>query len=160
VVYSAGRATPSFLLQTATEHSDNGNQGVFTQVLAYDRSNDRFRPVYAHFTGRNNNEEDRFIMSGPLQGSVISVEPTSDAPFAYWVSVHKLESTLSYTEVLRYRSATRYGDGNPLSVIDAEMPNIELHLGLWHPGLPLPVPTSPRHPCRNPRLIHTALWCG
>jgi hypothetical protein len=47
-----------------------------------------------------------------------------------------------------------------LSVIDSEMPNIELHLGLWHPGLPLPVPTSPEHPCRNPRLSHTELWCG
>jgi hypothetical protein len=30
---------------------------------------------------------------------------------------------------LRYRSVTRYGDGNPVPVIDAEMPNILRHLG-------------------------------
>jgi hypothetical protein len=163
VVYSRGGATPLFLIQEASEHGTNGNQAVFTQVLAYDRSNDRFKQIYAHVTSRNNNQEDRFITSGPLQGSVISAEPTSNAPFAYWVTVHKLESTMTYTEVLRYRryrSATHYGDGNPLPVIDSEMPNIQLRLGLWHPGLPLPVPTSPAHPCVNPRLIHTALWCG
>jgi len=160
VVYSAGRATPLFLLQVATEHSDNGNQGVLTQVLAYDRSNDRFKQIYAHLTGRNNNQEDRYITEGPLQGSVISAEPTDNAPFAYWITVNQLESTITYRQVLRHRSATRYGDGNPLSVIDSEMPNIELHLGLWHPGSPLPVPTSPAHPCRNPRLSHTELWCG
>lgn len=160
VVYSGGNAIPLFLLQAATEYSGDGDQAVFTQLLAYDRDNDRFRQIYAHVTGRNNNQEDRFITSGPLQGTVISVEPTSNAPFAYWVSVQKPGPTLTYTQVLRYRSATRYGDGNPLSVIDAEMPNIELHLGLWHPGLPLPVPTSLTHPCRNPRLIRTALWCG
>jgi hypothetical protein len=159
VVFSGGGASTLFLIQEASEHGANGNQVVFTQVLAYDRSNDRFRQIYAHDTGRNNNQEDRFITSGPLQGSVISAEPTDNAPFAYWITVNQLESTITYKQVLRYRSATRYGDGNPLAVIDAEMPNIELHLGLWHPGLPLPVPTSPTHPCRNPRLVRTALWC-
>ncbi len=31
-----------------------------------------------------------------------------------------------YHQIMRYRGATRYGDGNPLAVIDSEMP------GLWH----------------------------
>jgi hypothetical protein len=160
VVYSRGRGSPLFLVKAASDRSANGNQAIFTGVLAYHRSNDRFEQIYAHVTFRNNNQEDRFITSGPLQGSVISVEPTSNAPFAYWVTVHELESTLAYKQVLRYRSATRYADGNRLPVIDSEMPNIELRLGLWHPGLPLPVPASPAHPCPNPRLSHTALWCS
>ncbi len=27
-----------------------------------------------------------------------------------------------YHQIMRYRSATRYGDGNPLAVIDCECP--------------------------------------
>jgi len=151
-----GNKDPRFLLQVASQHSDDGNQAVFTQLLAYNRSEERFEQVYAHTTGRNNNEEDRFVTSGPLQGSVISVEPTSDAPFGYWVTVSKPGSDFTYEQVLRYRSATRYLDGNPLAVIDSEMPNIERRLGLWRPGMTLPLPAGP---CPNPRLVHQTLWC-
>jgi hypothetical protein len=147
------------LLQLGSIRADNGDQINGTQVYAYDQGKDSFAPVYAHRTGRNNNQEVRFIDTGPLQGDIISVDPTPDAPFGYWVSVNRLEApgaTDSYKEVLRYRSATAYGDGNPLAVIDAEMPGIQRRMGVWKPGMPLPAP----HDCRAPHLVKSVLWCG
>jgi hypothetical protein len=94
---------------------------------------------------------------GPLRGDVISVDPTNDPPFGYWVTVHRLTPDYRYKQVLRYRSATIYGDNNPLAVIDSEMPNIQRRLGLWHPGEPLPLPKSG---CAKPRLVKTELWCS
>jgi hypothetical protein len=61
-----------------------------------------------------------------------------------------------YRQVLRYRSATQYGDGNPLAVIDSEMPNILRRLGMWRAGQPLPAPRG----CKRPHLIKDALWCS
>jgi len=153
-----GRAArPVLLVQTASLHSGDGDQLVFTQALVYLRGSERFVRAYGHATGANNNQEVRFIADGPLQGDIISVDPTGNAPFGFWVSVNALPSSASaYREVLRYRSATRYGDGNPLAVIDSEMPNIERRLGLWRPGSPLPLPAGA---CPAPHLIHAELWC-
>lgn len=61
-----------------------------------------------------------------------------------------------FKQVLRYRSATRYGDGNPLAVIDSEMPNMAQRLGLWNPGALLPLPAGA---CPSPHLVGLALWC-
>lgn len=159
-VYPQGRsASPLLLIVTASLHATNGSQNVVTQLLAYDRASDRFERVYARATGTNNNEEVRFISSGPLEGSVISAEPTRNAPYAYWIEVDRFTPERTYRQVLRYRSATRYNDGNSLAVIDAEMPNIERRLGLWKPGSPLPLPTGSRKPCLKPRLKRGALWC-
>jgi hypothetical protein len=156
VVYPNGRASPPVLLtQTASLQGFTGEQAVFTQVLAYRRASDKFVQIYGHETGRNNNQEVRFIASGPLTGSIIAVEPTDTAPFGFWVSVSRLTPDYAYKRVLRYRSATRYGDNNPLSVIDSEMPNIESRLGLWRPGSPLPLPAH----CPKPRLVRMELWC-
>lgn len=151
---AAGR--PLLLVQTASIYSGDGDQLVFTQVLAYDHAADRFLRAYGRLTGKNNNQEVRFIRTGPLTGDVISAEPTQNAPFGFWISVNKLGGALRYEEVLRFRSATRYGDGNPLSVIDSEMPNIQSRLGLWRPGSPTPLPASV---CPAPRLIRMELWC-
>jgi len=160
VVYPRGQAAPPLLLlRTASLPSGDGNQAVYTQLLAYNRTRDMFGQAYAHATGHNRNEEIRFIDSGPLQGSVISVEPTDDSPFAYWVTVNMLTPTLVYKPVLHYRSATRYNDGNRLPVSDSEMPNIQHRLGIWRSGSPLPVPTSPAYPCDRPRLSQMELWC-
>jgi len=102
VVYArAGHEAPLFLLQAASNQSTDGNQAVFTQLLAFNRVKEGFEQVYAHTTGRNNNEEDRFIASGPLQGSVISVEPTANAPFAYWITVTRPGPDFTYKQVLR-----------------------------------------------------------
>lgn len=158
LVYPRGRkAAPLLLLQTASMHAGNGNQSVFTRLLAYRRPLDRFVPIFQHETGRNNNEEVRFIDAGALRGSMISVEPTQDKPFGYWVTVSKLQADYSYHQVMRYRSATHYGDGNPLAVIDSEMPNIQRRLSLWRPGAPLPLPARK---CPKPHLVRTVLWCN
>ena len=151
---AAGR--PLLLVQTASLHSGDGDQLVLTQALAYERAADRFVRVYSHLTGRNNNQEVRFIETGALKGDIISAEPTENAPYGFWISVNVLTSAPAYKEVLRYRSATRYGDGNPLAVIDSEMANIEQRLGLWRPGAPPPLPAGA---CPKPHLVRMELWC-
>ncbi|WP_321814101.1 MULTISPECIES: hypothetical protein [unclassified Paraburkholderia] len=158
VVHASTASTDRALLvlKLGSIQADDGDQRRGTQVYAYDRARDSFAVVYAHRNGNNNNQEVRFIADGRLQGDIISVEPTQDAPFGYWVSVNSIGAAGSYKEVLRYRSATAYGDGNPLAVIDAEMPNIQRRMGLWKPGMPLPAP----HDCTAPHLVKSVLWCG
>jgi hypothetical protein len=158
-VYPQGRAAPPLLdVVTASLHAGDGGQVVVTQVLKYDPARDAFERIYRHETGTNNNEETRFIEAGPLKGAMISAEPTPNAPFGFWVTVSRFTPARTYAQALRYRSATRYNDGNPLAVIDSEMPNIEQRLGLWKPGSPLPLPANKA--CANPRLKRSELWCG
>jgi len=145
------------LVQAASLHSGDGDQVVRTQVLAYDRAADRFVRVYDFATGRNNNQDVRLVEAGPLSGAIITAEPTANAPYGYWITVNRPAAGRTYAKVLRYRSATTYGDGNPLSVVDSEMPNIQRRLGLWRPGSPLPLPDRP---CPNPRLRGMELWCN
>ena len=162
VVYPRGpNAAPFLLIVTGSLNSGDGDQLVATQLVAYDAGHDAFHRIYSRNTGRNNNQEIRFIDHGPLRGSVISAEPEEHRPFGYWIVVESLTQAGAYRQVLRYRSATRYGDGNPLAVIDSEMPTIERRLGLWKPGDPLPVPSSAGNgkPCSKPTLRHDALWC-
>jgi hypothetical protein len=147
---------PLLLVKTASTYSGDGDQAVVLRLLAYRPRSDLFEVVYEHLTGHNNNQEDRFIKSGPLRGDVISAEPTEHAPFGFWITVIRPTAAGAYGQVLRYRSATRYGDNNPLAVIDSEMPNIERHLGLWRPGAALPLPAAP---CAKPHLVGMELWC-
>ena len=91
------------------------------------------------------------VEDGPLLGSVIVAYPTSDAPFTYFVEVYKRTSDSEYSRALRYRGHTGYGDGNPLAVIDSEMPETLRQLGLWKTGDALPVP--PRMPAGCTRLV-------
>lgn len=147
---------PLLLVQVASLASANGDQRVGLELYAYDRATDRFRSVYARQTGRNNNQELRFVKSGPLRGAVIAAEPTADAPFGFWITVSRVGTAGAYRPVLRYRSVTRYGDGNQLAVIDSDMPTIHQRLGLWRPGRPLPTPPA----CTAPRLVRGALWCA
>ena len=160
VVYPDGQsAAPLLLLVTGSLHAANGDQIVYTELLAYDSNSDAFARVYENRTGQNNNQETRFITDGPLRGSVISAEPQQRAPYGYWIAVSKQSGGGSYRQVLRFVSATRYGDGNPLAVIDAEMPTIRQRLGLWKPGQPLPTPTDRDKPCTRATLKRSALWC-
>ncbi len=148
---------PLLVVDTSSLHSGDGDQVRLTQALAYRRRNDRFVRVYEHQTGRNNNQETRFVAAGPLQGDIISIDPTENAPFGFWVVVNAPGPEGAYSQVLRYRSATRYGDNNPMSAIDSEWPNLYRRLGLWRPGAPLPLP---QRACPKPRLAHMELWCG
>ena len=158
IVYPHGQNdTPLLLIVTGSLNSGNGNQLVSTQLIAYDASKDTFHRIFGESTSHNNNEEIRFVVDGPLQGSVISAEPQEHLPYGYWIVVKKLTAAGEYRQVLRYGSATHYGDGNRLAVIDSEMPNIERRLGLWKPGDPIPVPSGKA--CSKPILRHTELWC-
>ena len=148
---------PLLFVQAASLHSGNNDQRVGTAVFRYDRAADAFVQVYRKLTGRNNNQEVRYIGSGRLRGAIISAEPTSDAPFGFWITVNRLADGGAYRPTLRYRSATRYGDGNPLAVIDSEMPNIQRRLKLWQPGQALPLPAGP---CPRPHMVAGALWCS
>jgi hypothetical protein len=162
-VYPNGpRAAPFLLIDTGSLYSGDGDQIVSTELIAYDADQDAFRRVFGKSTGRNNNQEIRFVTDGPLRGSVISAEPQERLPYGYWIVVEKLMPTGVYRQVLRYGSATIYNDGNPLAVIDSEMPNIERRLGLWKAGDPIPTPShgSNGKPCLKPTLRHSELWCG
>ncbi len=158
IVHPFGRSMPPLLLlRTASLASFDGDYAEFTALVAYRSTPNRFVPIYQKVIGHNQNQEVRLITTGRLAGSVISVEPTENAPFSYWVTVNRLSKAYLFRQVLRYRSATHYGDGNPLAVIDSEMPNIQRRLGLWRPGKPLPLPE--KH-CGNPHLVNAALWCA
>jgi hypothetical protein len=162
IVYPRGPSgAPLLLIVTGSVHSGNGNHIVATQLVRYDSQHDEFRRIYNKSTGHNNNQEIRFITSGVLRGSVISAEPQEHAPFRYSIAVDRLTSTSAYRQVLRYSSATRYSDGNPLAVIDSEMPNIERRLGLWKSGEPLPSPrlAGDGKPCTKPTMKSDELWC-
>ena len=163
VVYPHGpRAAPFLLLVTGSLYSGDGDQAIATQLIRYDAGRDAFQRIYSKRTGHNNNQESRFIVAGPLRGSVITAEPQEHAPYAYWIEVNSLSPVGAYRPVLRYRSATHYGDGNPLAVIDSEMPTIERRLGLWKPGEALPVPATngKGKACVKPMLKHAELWCA
>ena len=156
-VYPRGQAAPPLLMVvTASLHAGDGGQLVATQLFKYDRTADRFERVFALSVGTNNNEEVRFVTTGPLTGDVISAEPTETAPYGYWITVDALTPADGYKQALRYRSATRYGDGNRLGVIDSEMPNTLERLGRWKPGAPLPLPAGA---CPKPHVVRTELWC-
>jgi hypothetical protein len=158
VVYPGPKSGAALLLlRTASLGGTDGDHNIFTQLVAYRPKSDRFEQIYAHDTGSNENEEVRFIAQGPLRGDVISAEPTENAPYGYWITVNQLTPTYRYKQVLRYRSATHYNDGNGLAAIDSEIPNIEQRLGLWRPGQPLPLPARR---CSKPRLVRIELWCG
>ena len=159
MVYPRGpKAAPLLLIITGSLNAGDGDQIVYTQLIAYDVERDTFRRVYGKSTGCNNNQEIRFITDGPLRGFVISAVPQDRSPYGYWIEVNEPTSAGAYRQVLRYRSATLYNDGNQLAVIDSEMPNIQKRLGLWKPGAPIPTPSGKS--CPKPTLRHSELWCG
>jgi hypothetical protein len=161
-VYPRGiESAPLLLVETGSLLSGDSDEIVTTQLVAYDAEHDIFRRVFGQSTGHNNNQEIRFVTEGPLQGSVISAEPQQHLPYGFWMVVSQQSASGDYKQVLRYGSSTRYNDGNPLAVIDSEMPNIEQRLGLWKPGDPLPVPKRrDGKTCLRPVLRHSELWCS
>ena len=147
---------PLLWVQVASLHGGNGDQLVGRAALRYDRASQHFVAVYRRVTGRNNNQDVRFITAGKLRGAIVSAEPTRDAPFGFWITVDRPGPGGRYTPVLRYRSVTRYGDGNDLPVIDSDMPEMLRRLKLWRAGEAIPLPDQP---CPRPHLINKALWC-
>lgn len=143
VVFSdPGHTDPLLLVRARSIGGADGNHSIDTQVYMFDRPSKQFRLVFSNQTGSNNNQRTRFVQDGPpLRGDIIVDEPTQSAPFGYWISVYAWNREKPYSDLaLRYRSETRYGDGNPLPVIDSEMRNILKRLGKWKVGDPLPIP--------------------
>lgn len=151
-----GAQGPLLWVETSSLSSADGGHLTLAQALAYRPALDRFVRVFEYVIGSNNNQDIRFVETGRLKGRVVVIEPTDDAPFGYWVMVHAPGKGGIYRQILKFRSATRYGDGNRLSVIDSEMPNIQKRLGLWKSGQPLPLPAGD---CPKPHLMKTELWC-
>ncbi|GGF00580.1 hypothetical protein GCM10011611_02720 [Aliidongia dinghuensis] len=151
--------SPMLLLVARSVFSANGNQVVSTFALSYDRQANRFVGTFAGVTGKNHNEEIRLVRTGPLAGDIILDEPTFNAPFAYFITVLRSSNAATYSERLHYRSQTRYGDGNPLAVIDSEMPEIMRRLGLWKVGDKLPFPQEMPSSCHSIELRRGVEWC-
>lgn len=150
-------SNPALHLQFSSVHSGDGDQRRAVVILTYRPASRRFVVVYRKQIGNNHNEEVRYIRSGPLKGSIVAAISPYGPPFSYLIEVSQLTPDYRYRRVLRFRSATLYGDGNPLAVVDSEMPNILRRLGLWRPGQSLPLPASR---CLRPHLVKAALWCS
>lgn len=155
------RTHPLLLVSTGTTSGANGSHAIHTQIFAYDRPGNRFEILFHNAVGSNNNQETRFVESGPLGGDIIVAEPTQSAPYGYWISVYPWNGSHPYSSAaLRYRSHTRYGDGNPLAVIDSEMPNILKRLGKWKSGEPLPTPSHMSPGCSDHLYLRGGEeWC-
>lgn len=152
----ADNTSPLLLIKTGSASGGDGGHAIYTELFAYDSRSHNFQSVFSNATGSNNNQETRFIEQGPLRGDVIAADPTSSAPFGYWISVYASGAKdAHFRSILRYRSATHYGDGNHLAVIDSEMPGILRRMGLWGPDDPLPAPAG----CNHPVLRHGEEWC-
>ena len=156
VFAGAGDTDPLLLIKAGGAHSGDGSHAIHTVLYSYDRRSNRFVEVFSNVTGSNNNQETRFIEGGPLRGDIIVAEPTSSAPFGFWISVYVNNPTDSnFRRFLRYRSATRYNDGNHLAVIDSEIAGILQRMSLWKPGDPLPAPSQ----CTRLALRRGEIWC-
>jgi hypothetical protein len=138
VVYAgAGKTRPLLMIQTGSAHGADGGHSIFTELFTYDRRKSGFHSVFSNVTGSNNNQKTRFVEEGPLRGDVIADEPSG---CCYRITVYRSAKSGRYVSILSYRGHTVYGDGNPLSVSDSEMPEILRRLGLWRQGDALPVP--------------------
>lgn len=155
------RTLPLLLVKMGGASGGNGSHAIFTQLFAYDRVRNRFESVFHNSTGSNNNQDTRFVEHGRLRGDIIVAEPTRSAPYGYWISVYPWNKDHPYSKfTVHYRSSTHYGDGNPLAVIDSEMPNILKHLGEWKRGELLPLPSQlPSRCTRNVFLRNGEEWC-
>jgi len=156
---SGGR--PLLMIVTGSLNSGDGDQIIATQLVKYDVAHDAFQRVFAQSVAHNNNQEVRFVERGPLIGSVIVAKPQQKRPYGYWIVVQRPSPAGIYQPVLWYGSSTLYNDGNPLPVIDSEMPNILARLGMWRAGQPLPTPQpiDGKVVCPKPVLKRGELWC-
>jgi hypothetical protein len=147
------------LVLTADEWSGGPGQPKGTMVWAYRPKPDKFDLIFSNQTSQSRNQETRIIVDGPLSGDIVVAIPTERAPWPYEITVYRLSQSAHYARILDYNTTTRFDDGNPLAVIDAEMPEIERRLHLWKPGdlLPAPLRMPPR--CRTVELQKGIEWC-
>jgi hypothetical protein len=146
---------PILVVELVDNVSGTGS-GRSTLIWAYNLKTDRFDQIFDHAVGHNTNGEIRVITNGPLAGDVVVDRAGEHAPYRYGITVYRLEVS-GYREILNYAGNSTYNDGNPLPVIDAEMPEIERRLHFWKPGDPLPTPA--RTHCGKLELRHRIEWC-
>ena len=152
VYRGANNTGPLLKIKTGAAPGADGGHFIYTELFIYDRQLNEFKSVFSNATGSNNSQKTRFIEKGPLRGDVIVDEP---AGCCYRIEVYRTGASGRYASILSYRSHTVYGDGNPLSVSDSEMPEILRRLGLWHRGDALPIP----HEACTPVMRHGEQWC-
>jgi len=153
VVFRGADSTrPLLMIKTGGSHSGDGGHIIHTDLFMYDGQKDAFESVFSNVTGSNNNQQTRYVRDGPLRGDLIVDTPSG---CCYRIEVYRQDDSGRYARILAYRSHTVYGDGNPLSVSDSEMPEILRRLGFWHQGDPLPIP----HPGCTPVMRRGEEWC-
>lgn len=141
------------VLGIVTGGSTNGRR---TTIWAYNSQADQFRRLFDDGVDRNRNEEIRVITTGLLAGDIVINQAPARAPYRYGISVYRQVNS-QYAQVLKYDGNSRYGDGNPIPVIDAEMAEIERRLHLWKAGDPLPTPV--RTECHKLLMKNRVEWC-
>jgi hypothetical protein len=129
-------------------------------VYRYRVETDRFEELFADTRKSNTNGEIRLVTTGPLAGD-ISADNAGGRRHAsaYELIVYGLQRPEHYVRILDYFGRTTYADGNRLSVIDGEMPEIQRRLGVWKPGDALPVPMELPPACRI-ELRNGVEWCA
>jgi len=129
-------------------------------IFAYRPMSDTFELIFSGTSHGNVNAETRLITTGPLAGDVAADFPTERAPYPYEVTLYRLTASEHYIKVLDYDGKSRWGDGNGLAVIDAEMPEIEKRLGVWKADQPLPTPPTMPASCKSVRMHNDLEWCN
>lgn len=145
------------LLTVVADWQTEGSGGPrLTRVWTYKADTDEFDQIFDQDVRGQNNGEIRIITHGPLAGDIVIDRAGQHAPYRYDMTVYRLVNS-QYREILNYSGHSKYNDGNPMPVIDAEMPEIERRLHFWKPGDPLPTPTRTR--CSKLELRHGIEWC-
>lgn len=156
IIYPAPTSSSPLLVAVADWQTEGSGGPRLTVVWAYDAISDQFDQIFAQEVRRQNNGEIRIIPTGPLAGDIVVDRDGPRAPYRYDIFVYRLVNS-QYREILNYSGHSKYNDGNPLPVIDAEMPEIERRLHFWKPGDPLPTPA--RTHCSKLELRHGVEWC-
>jgi|HubBroStandDraft_3_1064219.scaffolds.fasta_scaffold55475_3 hypothetical protein len=156
IVHQTAAATHPLLSVVADWRTAASGGPRLTRIWVYNAKSDQFDQIFNQEVRRQNNGEIRIITNGPLVGYIVIDRAGRHAPYRYDISVYRLVNS-RYREVLSYAGNSKYNDGNPLPVIDAEMAEIERRLSFWKPGDPLPAPA--RTHCSNLELRHGIEWC-
>jgi len=159
IVHPKSSMNPILVMKAAYIPGGSGVP-VDTVVWGYQAGNGMFRRIFPHSSNLSDNEEARVIAKGPLAGAIVVETPNPHWPYPYDITINRLSSAGGYGAILRYKSITRFADGNRLAVIDAEMPEIERRLNLRKPNDPLPRPLYLASHCKTPMLRKGAEWCG
>ncbi|MGA8709499.1 MAG: hypothetical protein WB646_21220 [Steroidobacteraceae bacterium] len=146
---------PSFIvnLGIVTGGSTNGRRTI---IWTYNAHSDQFERLFDDGANRGLNEEVRVITTGPLAGDIVVNRAPTGAPYRYHILIYRLVDS-QYVQILEYDGKSKYNDGNPMPVIDAEMAEIERRLHLWKSGDPLPIPV--RTQCGRVVMKHGLEWC-